>query len=86
MAVKWAETQGLRGPVMNAYNFGGYLIFQGVAPFIDGRVELYGQNFITRYFALDQFPALLDEYNITWTILEPQIRETRCSSLCLAGS
>jgi hypothetical protein len=70
-AVGWAEAQHLEGPVLNSYNFGGYLIFRGIAPFIDGRVEVYGEDFVTRYLALDQFPALLDEYRISWTIFEP---------------
>ena len=56
---------------LNAYNFAGYLIFRGYAPFIDGRVELYGNEFVTEYFALDRFPALLDRYHIGWTIFEP---------------
>ncbi len=70
-AMNWAQAMNLQGPVLNAYNFGGYLIFRGVAPFIDGRVELYRQDFVTRDFALDQFPALLDEYRIGWTIFDP---------------
>ncbi|MBN9246131.1 MAG: hypothetical protein J0I81_01520, partial [Hyphomicrobium sp.] len=28
--------------VLNEYDFGGYLIASGIAPFIDGRTELYG--------------------------------------------
>jgi hypothetical protein len=31
------------GPVLNDYDFGGYLDFVGIAPFIDGRAELYGK-------------------------------------------
>ena len=31
--------------VFNDYDFGGYLIASGVAPFIDGRTELYGEKF-----------------------------------------
>jgi hypothetical protein len=31
--------------VFNDYDFGGYLISSGVAPFIDGRTELYGEKF-----------------------------------------
>src|SRR5205807_615320 len=39
----------VEGPVLNDYAFGGYLIFSGIAPFIDGREELYGDAFIKRY-------------------------------------
>src|SRR5262245_41404921 len=31
------------GPILNEYDFGGYLDFVGLAPFIDGRGELYGE-------------------------------------------
>ena len=36
-------------PVLNDYAFGGYLIFEGVRPFIDGRADLYGDAFLARY-------------------------------------
>jgi hypothetical protein len=35
-------------------------------------VELYGEGFVSRFFALEQFPALLDRYRIAWVLLEPQ--------------
>jgi hypothetical protein len=70
------NAHNVSGPVLNTYRFGGYLIFSGIAPFIDGRAELYGDAFIERYVEAtlgvsDQLPALLDEYGITWTLLEP---------------
>lgn len=37
--------------LLNSYDFGGYLIAQGVRPFIDGRTELYGAEFFLRYDA-----------------------------------
>src|SRR4029078_3778643 len=33
------------GTILNDYNFGGYLDFVGISPFIDGRAELYGERF-----------------------------------------
>src|SRR6266851_3894273 len=39
----------VEGPVFNEYRFGGYLIFAGIEPFIDGRY-FYGDAFIKRYF------------------------------------
>jgi len=61
------------GRVFNEYGFGGYLMFSGIAPFIDGRAELYGDTFFKRYHlaiwgATDDLPSLLDEYHITWSI------------------
>jgi hypothetical protein len=70
-AVNWAIEHDLEGQVLNAYNFGGYLIFRGIPPFIDGRVDLYGNDFVTSYFALNDLSALLEKYQIAWTIFEP---------------
>ncbi len=39
-------------PVLNAYAFGGYLIFNGVKPFIDSRADLYGDKFLDTYAAI----------------------------------
>jgi hypothetical protein len=37
--------------VFNDYDFGGYLIANDVAPFIDGRTELYGEKFFVNHNA-----------------------------------
>jgi hypothetical protein len=65
------------GPVLNDYGFGGYLIFAGIPPFIDGRAELYGDEFIKRYVQAmllesDELPKLLDQYDIAWTLIAPE--------------
>jgi hypothetical protein len=63
--------------VLNDYDFGGFLIFSGVPPFIDGRTELYGSAFTVRQHRavtlgnLDDFVALLDEYAVAATLLAP---------------
>jgi hypothetical protein len=65
------------GPVLNAYEFGGYLIFVGVPPFVDGRADLYGDAFLTRFNRAlnlgdtDLLPQLLDRYHAGWTLLPP---------------
>ncbi|MDB5442493.1 MAG: hypothetical protein JWP73_869 [Phenylobacterium sp.] len=64
-------------PVFNAYNFGGYLIFKGVKPFIDGRADMYGDAFVKRYTLINNGdPAALDaalkQYGIAWTITQPK--------------
>ena len=65
------------GPVLNDYDFGGYLDFVGISPFIDGRAELYGQTYILRHDRalslqnLPDFLRLLDEYGIRATLLAP---------------
>ncbi|HEY6024184.1 MAG TPA: hypothetical protein VIV34_08400 [Pseudolabrys sp.] len=65
------------GTILNDYNFGGYLDFVGIPPFIDGRAELYGETFILRHDRalslqnLPDFLRLLDEYRIGATLLAP---------------
>jgi hypothetical protein len=71
-----ARQAGLTGPVFNDYDFGGYLIFERVAPFVDGRIDLYGDDFMRAYAAAlaaegDALPSLLDRYRIAWTLLKP---------------
>ncbi|MGC1683539.1 MAG: hypothetical protein WA760_19655, partial [Pseudolabrys sp.] len=62
-------------PVLNDYDFGGYLDFVGIAPFIDGRAELYGEAYMLRHdraLSLQNIPdflRLLDGYRIQATLL-----------------
>ncbi len=39
-------------PVLNDQAFGAYLIFKGVRPFIDGRIDMYGDAFMTEYLEM----------------------------------
>ena len=76
-ALAAAERMGLAGPVLNSEGFGGYLTFRGIATFIDGRAELYGNEFLDRYLAAERgsehaLATLLDTHRITWTLLAPQ--------------
>ena len=65
------------GPVLNDYDFGGYLDYIGIAPFVDGRGELYGSDFMLRYDRalslqnLPDFLRLLDDYKFGATLLAP---------------
>lgn len=61
-------------PVFNDYGFGGYLIFNDVRPFIDGRAELYGEKFVHRYVRIAAgdkavFAATLKQYRIRWGLV-----------------
>jgi hypothetical protein len=63
-------------PVLNHYDFGGYLIFQGVRVFVDGRTDLYGDTFLANYdlaMRPDQktLSNLLTRRHIAWSILPP---------------
>lgn len=69
--------------VLNDYDFGGYLIASGVAPFIDGRTELYGEKFFVDHNAAsglmepDNLFRLLDDYKIEATLLRTQSAATK---------
>ena len=69
---------GAAGPglVFNDYDFGGFLIFSGIAPFVDGRLDLYGDRFMRDYMSAleaegDALPELLARFDVGWTILKP---------------
>jgi hypothetical protein len=74
-AVTAALGAGARGPVMNGYNFGGYLIFRGIPVFIDGRAEMYGREFMEKMFEAQRernaLSRMLAKYGIGWTLLSP---------------
>jgi hypothetical protein len=68
--------------VFNDYDFGGYLLANGVAPFIDGRTELYGEKFFVDHNAAsglmkpENLFRLLDEYHIEATLMRTQSAAT----------
>jgi len=76
-AVAAAMLAGVKGNVLNTYGFGGYLIFMGIPTFVDGRVELYGNQFLQDYFdamALakpDAAARILKQYDVRWALLRP---------------
>lgn len=66
-----------RSPVINEYGFGGSLILAGIAPYIDGRADLYGDGFMRSYRRIhDGDLAALHQaasrWGVTWTIFSPQ--------------
>ncbi len=75
-ALAAARQAGLTGPVFNDFDFGAYLLFEGVPVFVDGRIDLYGDDFMRAYAEAlaaegDALPRLLDRYHIAWTLLQP---------------
>jgi hypothetical protein len=68
-----------RKPVLNDYAFGGFLIFEHVRPFIDARVELYGDSMLSLYDKLrsgdrEAVEDVLKRYDVAWTIFAPDNR------------
>jgi hypothetical protein len=66
-----------RTPVLNDYGMGGYLIFEGVRPFIDGRTDMYGDAFTNAYLRAERpdlgtLDSLIARWGVRWTLLNPQ--------------
>jgi hypothetical protein len=65
----------LRGaPVLNDYSFGGPLILNGIAPYIDGRSDMYGDAFTIDHHGMiigdaAAFERARQRWKIEWTIL-----------------
>jgi len=63
--------------IFNSYDFGDYLIAAGLAPFIDGRTELYGEAFFMRHhraenlYDMNAFLEVLHDNHIDVTLLRP---------------
>ena len=76
-AVDFAQGHGISGPVLNSYEFGGYLISRGIPVFIDGRADLYDEKVLGPYLdaVRDGSPTALDaviqEYGTTWILIRP---------------
>jgi len=76
-ALNAARENGIKGKVLNFYNFGGFLISQGVPVFIDGRADLYGNKVVNDYFEwihssdVDFLSRKFVDEGISWTIFPP---------------
>jgi hypothetical protein len=74
-AIDFLQQSGLdqaRG--YNSYIWGGYMIWRGLPVFIDGRADVYGDEFIHRYrqtLALSsQWSEPLDDFDVSYVIME----------------
>jgi hypothetical protein len=77
-AVEYIKRAGLRGPMLNEYVFGGYLIWALPAEpvFIDGRGDLFEWAGVFkeygRWYTVSEDPRkLLDRYGIRFCVLSP---------------
>jgi hypothetical protein len=76
-ALRAVKQAGIEGPVLNSYKSGGYLIYSGIPVFIDGRSDMYRTAFMKEYVdatelrSTDSLPKVLEKYQITWTLLDP---------------
>jgi hypothetical protein len=74
-AVDFIEQAELaNGRVYNTYEWGGYLIWRHIPVFIDGRAELYGNDFFLYYLQTirlsEQWRQPLDEWAIDYVLLK----------------
>jgi len=74
-AVDFLEANGLgqaRG--YNSYNWGGYLIWRGLPVFVDGRADVYGDEFLFFYREAfdvkDTWQAPLQVYDVEYVLME----------------
>ena len=78
--------------VLNDLPFGGYLIWRSVPVFVDGRAELYGEQFEMNYYNalrlkdVNRLFELLKQYDIDAVMLNPPRRRQVCSIILPAGS
>lgn len=76
-AIRTAQDARIKGPVLNDYGWGGYLVYLGIPPFIDGRADMYRDAFLREYIEAlalketDGLIKLLQKYEIEWTLLPP---------------
>jgi hypothetical protein len=61
-------------PVLNGFSMGGPLILAGIRPYIDGRGDVYGDDFIADYARISHgdprsVAAAVEQWNIRWAIL-----------------
>jgi hypothetical protein len=79
LALQAVRQANITGPVLNSYGSGGYLIFSGIPAFIDGRSDMYREDFMKQYGdaielrTSDALEKVLGKYQITWTLLDPGI-------------
>ncbi|HNT73739.1 MAG TPA: hypothetical protein PKH77_01830 [Anaerolineae bacterium] len=74
-ALAYIESHGLRdAAIYNSYKWGGYLVWQDIPVFIDGRADVYGdafiEQFLTAYFVRPGWRAALDAYRPDYVLIE----------------
>lgn len=74
-AVNFAEKNGIKGRVFNAYYFGGYLIYKGFPKdgvFVDGRADMYNEFMKNYYDVVELKPGwkeILKRFDIDWMMI-----------------
>lgn len=66
-------------PVLNEYSMGGPLILNGIRVFIDGRADMYGDDYFKTYLKINDgdwgvFNRMVKKYGFRWTMLQKDNR------------
>lgn len=74
-AIDFIQRQGLAERRMyNAYNWGGYLIWRGHQVFIDGRADVYGDEYFDEYMLAylvrDNWRVPLEKHSVDYVLIE----------------
>ncbi|MBW8011159.1 MAG: hypothetical protein FVQ83_07960 [Chloroflexi bacterium] len=76
-AVEFLLAENPPGPILNSYNWGGYLIWAApdYAVFLDGRTDLYGDKIISEWLQIlraeEGWQHLLNDWQIRLILVEP---------------
>jgi hypothetical protein len=73
-AVDFVEEQGwVERRIYNNYNWGGYLIWRDIPVYVDGRADVYGDQFLNYYLqtflVLPDWRVPLDEYDVEYVLI-----------------
>jgi hypothetical protein len=75
-AVEFIKKNKITGRMFNNYNYGGFLIYQFYPDqkvFIDGRADMYGDEFIREYIKIyngaENWKPLFDKYSIDYALV-----------------
>jgi hypothetical protein len=75
-AVEWIRQNHLTGPMINSYNWGGYLLWTLPEEpiFVDARTDLYDDEFLRQYFQVMQirpgWQDVLDRHGVRLALVE----------------
>lgn len=66
-------------PMLNEYSMGGPLILAGIRPYIDGRADMYGDDYFKTYLRMADgdwaiFGQKVKQYGLSWTMLQNENR------------
>ncbi len=85
-AVDFIEREGLAdAPVYNTYIWGGYLVWRGIRPFVDGRADVYGDflgEYLKTFRLTPQWREPLEAFDVAYVLIE---RDNSLATLLVAS-